>query len=228
MRPRLYLVELFAGTHSVSKAVKRSAIGRNYDVRVLSVDIDPKFDPSIVADISTWRYKGPIEHFLKDRRPFDVVVVHASPPCTDFSRALTTRPRDLEAGSRNVSAAFRIIKHVDPEFWTLENPVGLLKEQPFMRRYAKYLNTTSYCKFGFPYRKATNIWSNIPDLDLPLCDAETPCPIKRQHGKHLLTAQAGPGGDTRDMPGSGGGENVYTLPQKLVVLLFKRGLESLE
>ena len=67
MRPRLYLVELFAGTHSVSKAVKRSAIGRNYDVRVLSVDIDPNFDPSIVADISTWKYKGPIGDFLRGR-----------------------------------------------------------------------------------------------------------------------------------------------------------------
>ena len=38
---RLYLIELFAGTHSASRAVKRSSIGREHDVRVLSVDIDP-------------------------------------------------------------------------------------------------------------------------------------------------------------------------------------------
>ena len=228
MRPRLYVVELFAGTHSVSRAVRRSAIGRDFDVRVLSVDIDSKFDPSIVADISTWKYKGPIDEFLNSRRTSDdVVAVHASPPCTEFSRALTTRPRNLKAGSRNVKAAFRIIKYVDPDVWTLENPVGLLKEQPFMKRCSKYLNTTCCCKFGFPYRKATNIWSNIPGLeDLPMCNAESPCAVKREHGRHLVTAQAGPGGDARDMPGSGG-ENVYGLPPKLVVFLFKRGLASL-
>ena len=31
-----------------------------------------------------------------------------------------------------------------------------------------YLNTTCYCKFGFPYRKATNVWSNIANLALPM------------------------------------------------------------
>ena len=58
---RLYLIELFAGTHSVSKAVRRSTIGRDFDARVLSVDINSKFQPSVVADIVTWRYKGAID-----------------------------------------------------------------------------------------------------------------------------------------------------------------------
>ena len=125
-----------------------------------------------------------------------------------------------------MKAAFRIIKHVDPDFWTLENPVGLLKEQPIMNKYSKYLHTTCYCRFGFPYRKATNTWSNIPDLeDLPMCDSRTPCAIKRKHGRHLVTAQAGPFGIVE---GSGGGERVYGIPPKLVLFLFKRGLESLE
>ena len=221
---RLYLIELFAGTHSVSKAIRRSTIGRDFDTRVLSVDIDSKFRPSVVADIVTWRYKGAIDEFLQDRRASDIVAIHASPPCTEFSRALTTRPRDLKAGSRNVKAAFRIIHHVRPDFWTLENPVGLLKEQPFMKRgYAPSLHTTCYCKFGFPYRKATNIWTNIPHLDLPMCDAETPCAAKRKHGRHLMTAQAGPSTST---PGSGGGEFVYGLPPKLVRYLFRCGIAA--
>ena len=59
----------------------------------------------------------------------------------------------------------------------------------------KYFNTTCYCKFGFPYRKATNIWSNIPDLDLPMRDKQAPCRSKREHGRHLATAQAGPPGE---------------------------------
>jgi site-specific DNA-cytosine methylase len=221
---RLYLIELFARTHSVSNAVKRSGIARDHDFRVLSVDIDTKFQPSVVADISTWRFKSPIDNFLKDGRASDIVAVHASPPCTEFSRALTTRPRDLKAGSRNVKAALRIIRHVDPDFWIVENPVGLLKDQSFMQRgYAKYLNTTCYCKFGFPYRKATNIWSNIPQLELPMCDSQTPCKAKRELGRHVLTAQAGPSSTT---PGSGGGENVYGLPPKLVQYLFRCGIAA--
>lgn len=229
MRPRLYLVELFAGTHSVSKAIKSSRIGRTYDVRLLSVDIDEKFEPTVVADINRWDFEAAIGEFLRGKRRADVVVVHASPPCTEFSRALTTRPRDLRAGTRNVKRALQIIDFVDPDFWFLENPAtGLLKDQPCMRRYESLRHTTCYCRWGFPYRKPTSIWTNIPDLDLPMCNSRTPCAIKREHGRHLVTAQAGPGGDARDMPGSGGGENVYGLPPSLVRYLFKRGLESLD
>lgn len=226
MRPRLYVVELFAGTHSVSKAIKRSDIGRTYDVRVLSVDIDAKFEPTVVADINRWDFGTAIDEFLRGRRSRDVVVVHASPPCTEFSIALTTRPRDLRAGTRNVKRALKIIDYVDPDFWFLENPAtGLLKDQPCMRRYKSLMNTTCYCKWGFPYKKPTSIWTNVPDLDLPMCSAETPCPIKKLHGRHLVTAQAGPSGE---ISGSGGKEQVYGLPPKLVIFLFKRGLESPE
>ena len=176
----------------------------------------------MVADISTRRYKGPIEDVLRDRGPSDIVAVHASPPCTEFSRALTTRPRDLEAGSRKVKAAFHISKHVGADFWTVENPVGLMNEQPFMNRlYAKYLNTTWYCRCGFPYWKATNSWSNIPDLDLPVCIAETPCATKSKYGRHLVTAQAG---SSKNMSGIGGGERVYGLSSNLVVYVFRRGI----
>ena len=226
MRPRLYLLELFAGTHSVSKAIRRSDIGRTYDVRLLSVDIDEKFEPTVVADINRWGYEAAIDDFLRGRRSGDIVVVHASPPCTEFSRALTTRPRDLRAGMRNVKRALKIIGYVEPDFWFLENPAtGLLKDQPYMRRYQALMHTTCYCKWGLPYRKPTSIWTNVPDLDLPMCNSQTPCPIKRKYGRHLVTAQAGPAGD---IAGSGGGENVYGLPPKLVRYLFAKGIESLE
>ena len=89
----------------------------------------------IVADINRWNYTEAIDRFLRGRRRADIVVVHASPPCTEFSRALTTRQRDLRAGSRNAKSALRIIDYVDPTFWILENPAtGLLKDMPFMRK----------------------------------------------------------------------------------------------
>ena len=61
MRPRLYLVELFAGTHSVRNALKRSAISRTHELCVLSVDVDEKFEPTIVADINRWGFEAAIE-----------------------------------------------------------------------------------------------------------------------------------------------------------------------
>ncbi len=221
---RLYLVELFAGTHSVSKAVVRSRIGRDlFDVDVLSVDCDPKFEPSICADINTWQYRTSIDKFLRFRRKKDLVVVHASPPCTEFSIALTTRPRDLVAGSRSVKRALKIIAYVEPDFWFVENPAtGLLKDQPFMQKLAKFKHETCYCKWGFPYKKPTNLWSNV-QLDLPMCTSQTPCSIRREFSRHLVTAQSG---DSTNSVGSGGGEKVYGLPSKLVRHLFEAGIDA--
>ena len=216
---RLYLVELFAGTHSVSNCAKRRF--RDYDVRVLSVDHDETCNPTIVADINTWRYKPDIDDFLKQRRKRDVVVVWSSPPCKFFSVANTRGERDIAAGSRNVKSGLNVIRYVEPDIFFMENPVGLLKEQPFMRKLAKNINTCSYCRFGKLYRKNTNIWSNAP-LNLKVCNAETPCPSQREHGRHLVTAQSGPSGET---PGSGAGENVYAIPCPLVYELFKQGLD---
>ena len=79
--------------------------------------------------------------------------------------------------------ALKIIKHVRPHIWTLENPVGLLKGQQFMRKYNKYKHTTCYCKWGKPYKKPTNIWTNVKGLDLPMCNANTPCAHKAKYGR---------------------------------------------
>ena len=82
MRPRLHLIELFAGTHSVSQAVQRSSLGRDFEVRVLSVDINDKFAPTVVADINRWDYEGATDNFLRGKGRADVVDAHAS--CAHF------------------------------------------------------------------------------------------------------------------------------------------------
>lgn len=223
-KDKLFLVELFAGTHSVSEAVKRSSIARQFDVRILSVDIEPRFQPTVAADINTWRFKETLNAFLLQKLPSDLVAVHASPPCTEFSRALTTRCRDLQKGSENVKSALRIIKFVQPDIWFIENPVGLLKDQPFMQKYNKYLNTTTYCKYGTPYKKPTNIWTNVRDLELPVCNSQSPCRAKLLLGRHVATAQAGPTSTGHEK--GGGAENVYHLPPRLVRYVFQRGIEQ--
>ena len=80
----MFLVEIFAGSHSVSRCDRRR-FGESFDVRVLSVDNDPVSNPTILADINTWRYKRDIDDFLKQRRDNDIVACRCSPPCTAFS-----------------------------------------------------------------------------------------------------------------------------------------------
>ena len=101
------------------------------------------------------------------------------------------------------------------------NPVGLMKEQPFMRKLTNYINTCSQCRYGRPYRKNTKIWSNAT-LMLKTCSTDTPCSTQRRHGRHFVTAQSGPNAEAR---GSGRRENVYGIPCPLVYDLFTQGLE---
>ena len=110
---RLYLVELFSGTKSVSRVIKRSSIGHSFDLRVLSVDNLPNFDPDVCGDINGWNFERDIKEFLRDRRKSDIVACHASRPCTEFSVTITTRPRDLRAGSKTIKSALRITAYLE-------------------------------------------------------------------------------------------------------------------
>lgn len=221
---KLFLIELFSGSHSVSRALKRCLRGSH--LHIMSVDNDPSSKATILTDINKWDFKRGITRFLKDRKKGDLVCVHASPPCTHYSRARTTGgPRDLKGAGRNVKTAVKIIKFVRPDIWTLENPVGLLRHQHFMQKFAKYRNTTTYCKWGKPFKKPTDIWSNVKGLNLPQCTSETPCPHKARYGHHAMTAQSG--STSSGVPGSGGGKNVYPLPSRLVCHIYNKGLEQL-
>ena len=220
--PTLFLIELFAGSHSVSRTVKR-AFGNKYRVRVLSCDNDPRTNPSILGDINKWRYKPDIDDFLKDRRRNDIVAAWTSPPCTAFSLANTTGVRDIAGGTRNVKKGLRIVRYCKPDIWFQENPVGLLRKQPFMARLRNRLNTCCYCKYGRPFKKPTNIWSNVPELNLKMCNSATPCAAKSALGHHPVTAQSGPSSDGKTR-GSGNGRNVYPIPGRLVAELFRKGL----
>ena len=112
------LLELFCGAKSVGRAFEAAGW------EVVSLDIVSKFEPTILCDIRSWDYTTFPGHFD---------MVWASPACTEYSRALTTRPRRLLEGDALVLSAFEIIAHFDPLMWVIENPAtGLLKTRPFM------------------------------------------------------------------------------------------------
>jgi site-specific DNA-cytosine methylase len=221
--PTLYLLELFSGSSSFAKGA-RAALPPGWKLKVHSLDINPKYHPTTCVDVLKWDYRADIDEFLTSRREKDMVWLHMSPPCQEFSRAKTVGVRDLEGADKIVKRSLRIMTYARPDFFTLENPMGLLETRPFMQKLAKYMHLTSYCRFGKDFRKDTRIWTNVV-IDLPVCRRGSYCAAKALHGRHLQTAQSGPG-SSGTISGSGGGEKVYPLPKGLVVKLVRAGFKQ--
>ena len=222
--PTFYLLELFSGSGSFSKGAK-SALPPKWEMQVHSLDIHPKYNPTTTTDILKWNYKTDIEEFLAKRKPSDIVWFHASPPCTEYSRALTTRARNLPLADAIVKRTLRVLRYAQPDLFTIENPVGMLMHRPFMQKFNdRYLNIVSYCHFGMPFRKDTCIWCDF-DTELPKCEKGNYCSTKEKYGTHTQTAQAGPSSQGK-VQGSGSGENVYPLPKGLVKQLVKDGIKA--
>ena len=176
------LLELFCGTKSMGKAFEQLGW------EVVSVDIEPRFEPTILADIRTWDPSC----FL----PGTFAAIHASPPCTEYSCARTTakKPRDLEGSDALVKKTMQIMEYFQPLIWTMENPyTGLLRKRPFMEPLEPRMRVVSYCKYGSNYRKHTSFWSNLGQFweHRRKCCSEELCD-KIVDGKHPATAQQGP------------------------------------
>ena len=186
------LLELFCGTKSIGRAFEAAGW------EVVSLDIVSKFEPTILTLF-------PPGHFD---------MVWASPVCTEYSRALTMRPRRLEEGDALVLRALEIMEHFDPLMWVIENPAtGLLKTRPFMDT----LGGRYYCKYGTPCRKQTRLWTNMrwrPSRGL--CRSGSRCDAW-EDGRHLRGAQGGPrlmGGQRERVRGQSR-ELLYSIPTAL-------------
>ena len=154
------ILELFAGTKSIGKAFER--MGHE----VVSVDIEPQFNPSLCVDILTWDYT--------EFEPHSFFFIHASPPCTEYSKAKTKGVRNLEFADSLVNKALEIIDYFQPTWWLIENPAsGLLKTRPCMQHLPAPLKCSycMYCDWG--YRKNTHFWTNLC-MDLKICDRACP------------------------------------------------------
>lgn len=122
-------------------------VGRFPGEDVISIDIDPKVKPTIVADI---RYL-PLRPKLRPR------LCHASPPCKYLSNARFMWAGNNEKGIaeslRLIAACFDAFDYLEPKTWTLENPLGLL------RRIIPKTTTVEYAVADYKHKK-TDFFSN--------------------------------------------------------------------
>jgi site-specific DNA-cytosine methylase len=88
---------------------------QKHGFEIVSLDFDPASGADLIQDIMTWDFASafPPGHF-------DIIT--ASPPCTEFSRALSTRKRQLEEAVKVVERTLRIIHYFQPRLWWIENP----------------------------------------------------------------------------------------------------------
>ena len=92
---------------------------------IVSVDSDPTFNPSLLIDVMQWD--------STEFEPGAFEFIHASPPCTTYSKARTRGgPRDFATADALVKKTLQIIEFLRPAHWLIENPDGLLKTRPCM------------------------------------------------------------------------------------------------
>lgn len=183
------VLELFAGTKSVSKAFEK----RGHET--YSIDWDKNFkDVSLHADISTITAEDIIN--LCGGVPD---VIWASPDCTTYSIAAISKHRRREENGnlKGVSEyamkcdvtnkhMLDLIKELNPKYWFIENPRGGMRKMNFMKGLPRY--TVTYCQYGDTRMKPTDIWTNHPNPEFkPPCKNGDPCHVSAPRGARTGT-----------------------------------------
>ena len=131
------ILDLCGGTGAWSKPYKEAG----YDVRLITLP----------------------ERNVSDYTPYEQIYgILAAPPCTEFSLAKSTKPRDFNKGMIVVQHCLRIIwlarKRLGLKFWAMENPRGFLRQ--FLGRPAFAFEQW---EFGDDGIKPTDLWGFFND-----------------------------------------------------------------
>lgn len=178
------VLELFAGTRSISKAFQ----ARGHEV--YAIEWDKSFDNiDLYADIMTVTAEDILREF---GRPD---VIWASPDCSTFSVAAFARHRkknyetgELEPVSEYAKFCDAVDQHVldlirelRPALYFIENPRGGMRKMSWMQGMPRY--TVTYCQYGDFRMKPTDIWTNHPSPNFkPVCKNGDPCHEKSPRG----------------------------------------------
>lgn len=91
--------------------------------RVITVDINPAFNPSIVADLEDLAQLVTLYRDLPPRP----TMISASPVCTDFTKAglpqswAANRKYPPKPDTRLTAGCYLLIRTLNPDWWTIEN-----------------------------------------------------------------------------------------------------------
>ena len=216
------ILDIFSGTKSVLKACQQ--FFRGVRIEYTSWDWDEKFQPTHCEDICNWKsYIEKLEGTEKEKfQPGYFDFVWISPDCSPRSIANTLGFRNLELSEAQIMAVTEFLEYLKPKVINMENPESSpyqLRDAAFIKDVEKRLNitpySTTYCSYGYPYKKPTTIWSSVP-LQLLHCK-HTPCPAMKRYGIHLYTAQSGP--SKTGTPGTPKVDS-YTVPPLLMMYIL--------
>lgn len=186
----MIVLELFAGTRSISKAFEK----RGH--KTYSIEWDKKFDNiSLYADISKITANDIIK--LCGCVPD---IIWASPDCTTYSVAGISHHRIKNQETDNLDPISEYAKFCDttnihvvdlinqlkPKYYFIENPRGGLRKMDFMKDLPRY--TVTYCQYGDSRMKPTDIWTNHPDPQFkPPCKNGDKCHESAPRGSRTGT-----------------------------------------
>lgn len=201
----MIVLELFAGTKSISKAFEK----RGH--KTFSVEWDKNFkNIDLYEDINNINTKDIIK--LCGGIPD---VIWASPDCTTYSIAAISHHRkrnndgNLEPVSEYAKFCDKTNKHVldliqelKPKYYFIENPRGGLRKMDFMKGLYRY--TVTYCQYGDKRMKPTDIWTNYHNPQFKL-------PCKNGDGCH----ESAPRGSKTGTQGLKGSVERSKIPEKL-------------
>lgn len=186
----LKVLELFAGTRSISKAFEQKGH------KAYSIEWNKDFENiSLYEDINNVTAKDIIK--LCGGVPD---VIWASPDCTTYSIAAISHHRkkneitgNLDAVSEYAKFCDKTNKHVldliqelKPKYYFIENPRGGLRKMNFMKGLYRY--TVTYCQYGDKRMKPTDIWTNHPNPQFkPVCKNGDDCHEKAPRGSKTGT-----------------------------------------
>lgn len=174
----MIVLELFAGTRSISKAFEKR------EHKTFSIEWNKGFkNISLYEDINKVTTKDVIK--LCGGVPD---VIWASPDCTTYSIAAISHHRkkneitgNLDPVSEYAIFCDKTNKHVldliqdlKPKYYFIENPRGGMRKMDFMKGLYRY--TVTYCQYGDKRMKPTDIWTNHPNPEFkPVCKNGDSC-----------------------------------------------------
>jgi len=203
----IFILDLGSGTKAFERAVKRFHLNTDQAFVVISIDLDPRTNPTFVRDITRWRewYPELVAYMVKTFPGFTGFFhVHFSPECTELCATKAGKSRDTASALWLALCGAALVTELRPVTWTLESSASgahHLDTHSIMRplRRCKLEALLHFCMAieGLGNYKPGAWWSNIsPEflvrvIQLFSCCGSNKCLFKSWFGSHFYVSQMG-------------------------------------